>query len=214
MANDPARSATHLSKVGARAAAAGPVRLTESGEAGDRFLIYSSAKGIEVRLRYEGDGLWMTQAQMAELFGKNVSVISRHAANILDEGELDEESNLQKVQIAGSAKPVTLYSLDMVISVGYRVNSSTATLFRRWATNKLVQFATKGFVVDVERLKAPDERDHFRQLREIIAKSGPPKPMFVANYGISLPCAATTPPSTNIASRASSQLFRTSCTTR
>lgn len=104
---------------------------------------------------------------MSDLFGRDVSVISRHISAILEEAELGE-SNLQKMQIATSAKPVTLYSLDMIISVGYRVSSAQATLFRRWATDKLVQFATKGFVIDSVRLKQPDARDRVTELREII----------------------------------------------
>ena len=147
---------------------AAPVSLVEDLDTGDRFLIYGTERGVRVELRYEGDALWMTQAQMAQLFGRDVSVVSRHIANILEEGELDEESNLQFMQIARSTKPVALYSLDMVISVGYRVSSAQATLFRKWATGVLVRFATKGFVVDVERLKAPDEQDRIRELREII----------------------------------------------
>jgi hypothetical protein len=110
----------------------------------------------------------MTQAQIGQLFGKDVSTISRHIANVLAEGELDEESNLQKVQIARSDKPVNLYSLDMVISVGYRVSSAQATVFRRWATRILVQFARKGFVVDALRLKQPENADRVAELREII----------------------------------------------
>ncbi|WP_035266702.1 RhuM family protein [Ahrensia sp. 13_GOM-1096m] len=145
-----------------------PVRLTEDHTTGDRFLIYSTDKGAQVQLRYEGSGLWMTQAQIANLFGRDISVVSRHISNVLDDGELDIEGNLQKMQFANSTKPVTLYSLDMVISVGYRVASGQATLFRKWATQKLVQFATKGFVVDAERLKDPDNHDHFKELREII----------------------------------------------
>jgi len=144
-----------------------PVRLVEDGDTGDRFLIYGGASGISIEVRYAGDALWMTQAQISDLFGRDVSVISRHISGILEDGELDE-SNLQKVQIASSAKPVTLYNLDMVISVGYRVSSKQATLFRRWATDKLVQFATKGFVVDVRRLKTSSESDRIAELREII----------------------------------------------
>jgi hypothetical protein len=144
-----------------------PVHLVEDGDSGARFLIYGADKGPIVELRYEGDGLWMTQSQMSDLFGRDVSVISRHISAILEEGELDE-SNLQKMQIASSAKPVTLYNLDMIISVGYRVSSAQATLFRRWATDKLVQFATKGFVIDSVRLKQPDARDRVAELREII----------------------------------------------
>jgi hypothetical protein len=168
MAEDPKDVEKTLGKLSAPLPSVEPVHLTEDENTGDRFLIYSTSTGIKVRLRFDGDGLWMTQAQISELFGRDVSVISRHIANVLDEGELSEASNLQKVQIASSTRPVILYSLDMVISVGYRVSSGQATLFRKWATGVLVQFATKGFTVDIERLKEPTERDHFRELREII----------------------------------------------
>jgi hypothetical protein len=144
-----------------------PVHLHEDEATGDRFLIYGSDSGLHIELQYEGDGLWMTQSQIADLFGRDVSRISRHISAILEEGELDE-SNLRKTQIASSAKPITLYSLDMVISVGYRVSSTQATQFRRWATDKLVQFATKGFVIDAPRLKNPEARDRVAELREII----------------------------------------------
>lgn len=144
-----------------------PVHLQEDEETGDRFLIYGDGTGTHVEVNYEGDSLWMTQAQIASLFGRDVSTVSRHIASILEEGELDE-SNLHKTQIATSTKPVTLYSLDMVISVGYRVASKQATLFRKWATDKLVQFATKGFVIDAPRLKSPENRDRIAELKEII----------------------------------------------
>ena len=144
-----------------------PVHLQEDAATGSRFLIYGDGTGTHVEVAYEGERLWMTQAQVADLYGRDVSTISRHIASILGEGELDE-SNLHKTQIATSAKPVTLYSLDMVISVGYRVSSKQATLFRRWATEKLVQFATRGFVIDAARLKNPENRDRIAQLKEII----------------------------------------------
>ena len=144
-----------------------PVHLQEDQSTGDRFLIYGTDAGPKVEVYYRGDELWMTQAQIADLYGRDVSTISRHIGSILEEGELDE-SNLHKTQIASSTKPITLYSLDMVISVGYRVSSKQATLFRRWATDKLVQFATKGFVVDTSRLKSPDYRDRVAELRDII----------------------------------------------
>jgi hypothetical protein len=144
-----------------------PVHLQEDRATGDRFLVYGTDNGPKVEIYYQGTELWMTQAQIADLYGRDVSTISRHISSILEEGELDE-SNLHKTQIASSTKPITLYSLDMVISVGYRVSSKQATLFRRWATDKLVQFATKGFVVDANRLKSPDYRDRVAELREII----------------------------------------------
>ncbi|MCP8883011.1 virulence RhuM family protein [Devosia sp. XJ19-1] len=145
-----------------------PVHLVEDADTGDRFLVYGTDKGMRLDIRYEGETLWMTQAQIGQLFGRDQSVISRHISNVVEEGELPEEGNMQKVHIASSARPVTLHSLDMVISVGYRVSSAQATVFRRWATGILVQFAKKGFVVDSARLKQPENSDRIAELREII----------------------------------------------
>ncbi|RJG43521.1 RhuM family protein [Mesorhizobium sp. DCY119] len=150
------------------AAADEPVHLLEDTETGDRFLVYATPKGLRLDIRYEGETLWMTQAQIAELFGRDQSVISRHVQNILEDGELEEEGNMQKMHIAGSSRPVTLHNLDVIISVGYRVSSAQATVFRRWATSVLVQFAKKGFVVDAPRLKQPANTDRVAELREII----------------------------------------------
>ncbi len=144
-----------------------PVQLTEDESTGDRFLIYADRNGLQLDIRFREDSLWMTQDQIARLFGRDVSVVSRHITNIIDEDELDRESNLQKMQIANSDKPVSIYSLDMIISVGYRVSSAEATRFRRWATGVLVQFARKGFVVDVRRLK-DTAHDRIAELRETI----------------------------------------------
>lgn len=142
-----------------------PVHLVEDAETGDRFLIYDGEKGLRLDIRYEGETLWMTQEQIARLFGRDISVISRHISNVIAEGELDEESSLQKMQTT-RGRPAVIYNLDMIISVGYRVSSAQATLFRRWATGILVQFARSGFVVDSARLK--QERDRIAELREII----------------------------------------------
>ena len=144
-----------------------PVHLQEDEATGDRFLVYGDGTGVHVEVNYAGDHLWMTQAQIADFYGRDVSTISRHIASILEEGELDEATSLQKTQTS-LGRPATLYSLDMVISVGYRVASKQATLFRRWATEKLVQFATRGFVIDVARLKKPEYRDRIAELKEII----------------------------------------------
>lgn len=151
-----------------------PVRLVEDADTGDRFLIYGTERGLRVELRYDGDTLWMTQSQMAELFGVDRSVITKHIANVYADGELDQEATSAKiaqVRQEGArevARQIEHYNLDAVISVGYRVSSKQATLFRRWATSILVQFATKGFVVDVERLKSRGEHDRVAELREII----------------------------------------------
>lgn len=145
-----------------------PVNLVEDETTGDRFLVYATGKGHRIDIQYMGDELWMTQAQIAELFGRDQSVISRHISSVFSSDELSEDSNMQKVHSANSTKPVSIYSLDMVISVGYRVSSQKATVFRQWATQVLVQFATKGFVVDSIRLKNPENMDRVRELRDIL----------------------------------------------
>lgn len=144
-----------------------PVRLQEDLDTGDRFLIYGDDSNVQIEVNYEGEQLWMTQAQIAALFGRDISNISRHIASIIADGELDEATSLRKSQTS-HGRPAALYSVDMVISVGYRVASKQATMFRRWATEKLVQFATKGFVIDAARLKDPANRDRIAELKEII----------------------------------------------
>ncbi|MEP3436075.1 MAG: RhuM family protein [Hoeflea sp.] len=144
-----------------------PVSLIQDVETGDRFLVYGSDKGLKLDIRYEGETLWMTQAQIADLFGRDRTSITRHINNVIEEGELDEKTSVQKVH-KSVGRPVAFYNLDMVISVGYRVSSAQATLFRRWATGILVQFAKKGFVVDSPRLKQPGNADRIAELREII----------------------------------------------
>lgn len=151
-----------------------PVRLQEDDATGARFLIYGAEKGPQVEIQYEGEQLWMTQQQAAELFGVTVATISRHIANIYEEGELAPDATLTKIERVRTegerqvVRSIEHYNLDMIISVGYRVSSKQATMFRRWATDKLVQFATKGFVIDVPRMKDPQNRDRIAELREII----------------------------------------------
>lgn len=145
----------------------GPIHLVEDEETGDRFLVYDTSLGMRLDIKFEGDSLWMTQAQIAQLFGRDVGTVSRHIKNIFEEEELDEATSLQKVQTT-IGRPAILYSLDMVISVGYRVSSAQATVFRRWATQVLVQYAKKGFVVDKPRLRQPEFADRIAELREII----------------------------------------------
>jgi len=148
---------------------ASPVEITEDEQTGDRFLLYVNDDGVRAEFRFQDETLWMTQAQIADFFGKDQSSVSRHIRNIIEEEELLENNNMQKVHIVTSLKPVTVYSLDMVISVGYRVTQSKqATLLRRWATTTLVKFATSGFVIDKKRLSQADNFDRLKELREII----------------------------------------------
>lgn len=143
-----------------------PIKLEEDADTGDRFLVYSGKDDMRLDIKFEGETLWMTQAQISDLFGRDVSTISRHIRRIFEEGELEEENSLQKVQTI--RRPAVIYNLDVVISVGYRVSSTQATAFRKWATSVLVQYAKKGFVVDAVRLKNPDNTDRVKELREII----------------------------------------------
>jgi len=146
-----------------------PVKIVEDNRTGDRFLIYQADDGIRAEFRFQDEALWMSQAQIADFFGKDRSSITRHINNIFAEEELPEMSNVQKVHIATSTKPLSIYSLDMVISVGYRVTQSKqATLLRKWSTSTLVKFATSGFVVDKQRLSQADNFDRLKELREII----------------------------------------------
>ena len=117
-------------------------------------VLYRAADGgpaLDVRL--ERESVWLSQAQLVELFQRDQSVISRHVRNVFAEGELPEESNMQKMHIAGSDKPVTFYNLDVIISVGYRVKSQRGTQFRIWATNVLRQHLVQGYTVHAQRLK-------------------------------------------------------------
>lgn len=114
------------------------------------FVSQDGQAQLEVAL--EQETVWLSQAQMCELFGRDQSVISRHVRNVFKEGELPEESNMQKVHIAGSDKPVALYSLDVIISVGYRVKSQRGVQFRQWATSVLKQHLVQGYTLNQKRL--------------------------------------------------------------
>ncbi|GAB1416825.1 hypothetical protein MASR2M117_22310 [Paludibacter sp.] len=94
------------------------------------ILLYYADEAKQIEVRIEADTVWLTQAQMVELFQRNQSVISRHIRNIFIEEELDEKSNMHFLHNAFSDKPVAIYSLDVIISVGYRVKSKRGTQFR------------------------------------------------------------------------------------
>jgi hypothetical protein len=150
---------------------AGPVSLVEDGDTGDRFLIYEGRDGVQVELRVEGDTFWATQQQMADAFGVTRQNITLHLQNIFREGELNENTVCKESLLTardGRAYPTKLYDINALISVGYRVGGTAGTQFRVWATDKLLRFLTKGFVVDSDRLKEPGNRDRIAELREII----------------------------------------------
>lgn len=130
--------------------------------------IYQAEDGktrLEVQL--EHDTVWLNQAQLVDLFQRNQSVLSRHIRNVFKEGELDEKSNMQKMHIANSDKPVAFYSLDVIISVGYRVKSQRGTQFRQWATRVLREHLVKGYTLNEQRLQ--EERAKLQEIQQAVA---------------------------------------------
>lgn len=133
------------------------------------LIMYQTEDGLtKINVTLDGDTVWLSQAQMAELFQRDVSVISRHIQNIFKEGELEEQSNLQNLQIANSDKPICLYSLDVIISVGYRVKSIRGTQFRIWANKVLKDYLIKGFALDDDRLKNLGGGNYWKELLDRI----------------------------------------------
>ncbi len=134
-----------------------------------QIIIYESKDGkVKIDVRMGEKTLWLTQAQIAKLFMRDVSGVSRHIKNILDEGEVDKKSNLQFLQIANSDKPVAHYSLDVIIAVGYRVKSPRGTQFRQWATGVLHEYLQKGFAMNDDFLKNMGGGIYWKELLERI----------------------------------------------
>lgn len=116
--------------------------------------IYQSKSGaIELSKDYKKDTIWATQKDLSFIYEKDQSVISRHIRNIFKDSEVNKKSNMQKMHIPNSDKPVDFYSLDVILAVGYRTNSSRAIEFRKWATKVLKQHITKGFTINKNRIK-------------------------------------------------------------
>ncbi len=127
-----------------------------------QIIIYEAENGkTRVEVRFENENVWLTQAQMSELFDRDQSVISKHIKNVFSEGELDEKSNMQILHTAISDKPIVLYSLDVIIFVGYRVKSLRGTQFRIWATERLKEYMIKGFTLDDIRLKQGGRKSRY-----------------------------------------------------
>ncbi len=136
-----------------------------------QFVLYKTEDGRDrIELRLEHETAWLSLNQLSALFERDKSVISRHVANILDDGELDAESvvaNYATTAADGKTYQVDHYNLDMILAVGYRVRSPRGVQFRRWATTVLRDYLIKGFVMDEVRLKQP-EFDYFDELLERI----------------------------------------------
>lgn len=126
--------------------------------------IYRSPEGnIELNVKLENDTVWLTQSQMAELFGKDQSVIARHIKNAIAEGEIEKKSNMQILHNTQyKYRPTKIYNLDVIISVGYRVKSIQGVIFRKWANTILKQYLIKGYAINKQRL------DNYSELKEVV----------------------------------------------
>ena len=121
----------------------------------------------QVDVRFQDETVWLTQAQLAELYQSSKANVSEHIKNIFDEGELDKNSVVRKFRTTasdGKNYEVNYYNLDMIISLGYRIKSNIATKFRIWATDRLREYITKGFAIDSERLKNLGGGNHWKEL--------------------------------------------------
>lgn len=129
------------------------------------IIIYQTENGqTKIETQFDNDTVWLTQAQISTLFQKERSVITKHINNVFSEGELTEESNVQNMHISGSDRPVKFYSLDVIISVGYRVKSHRGVQFRQWATVRLKEYMVKGFTMNDELLKQAGGGNYFEEL--------------------------------------------------
>ncbi len=135
----------------------------------DFILFKTEDEKISVDVRFEDETVWLTQEQMALLFGKAKSTINEHIQNVFTEGELDETVCLQKFGISEfQQKAPNYYNLDVIISVGYRVKSLRGTQFRQWATKRLNEYIRKGFAMDDERLKNLGGGGYWKELLQRI----------------------------------------------
>lgn len=139
------------------------------------ILIYQTDDGLtNIEVKVQEETVWLTQQQMADLFQTSRTNVVEHIKNIYDENELDKEStcrNFRQVRKEGNrevAREIPFYNLDMIISLGYRVKSSIATNFRRWATGRLKEYMIKGFAMDDGRLKELGGGGYFKELLERI----------------------------------------------
>lgn len=141
------------------------------------IIFYTTPQGnVRIDIRFEDETFWLTQKKLAELFGVEVQTINYHLKEIFKSGELEEKATIRKIRIVQQEgnrqvnRETVFYNLDVIIAVGYRVNSYNATQFRIWATNVLKEFLIKGFVLDDERLKQGQQfgKDYFDELLERI----------------------------------------------
>ncbi|MDE6094771.1 MAG: virulence RhuM family protein [Muribaculaceae bacterium] len=141
----------------------------------NEIILYQPDASVKLEVRLEDETVWLTQQQMSDLFLRDRTVITRHINNIFKEKELEEKSNVHFLHIANSDKPIKLYSLDVIISVGYRVKSVRGTQFRQWANKILKEYLLRGYSVN-QRLLHMESRidhrlsEHDNQIKELSGK--------------------------------------------
>ena len=145
------------------------------GENKGEIVVYQPDEITRLEVRVNDDTVWLTQGQMSDLFGRDRTVISKHIRNIFSEQELDEKSNVHFLHFANSDKPVKLFSLDVIISVGYRVKSTQGTRFRQWANKVIKEYLLKGYCIN-PRLTAIERRldIHEKKIDFFVRSSLPP----------------------------------------
>ena len=126
----------------------------------NEIILYQPDSTVKLEVRLENDTVWLTQQQMSDLFLRDRTVITRHINNIFKEKELEEESNVHFLHIANSDKPIKLYSLDVIISVGYRVKSIRGTQFRQWANKVLKEYLLRGYSINQRLMHIENRFDH------------------------------------------------------
>jgi len=127
----------------------------------EEIIVYNNnGTNIDVRFSKNENTVWLTQQQISQILNRNLSVVSRHIRNAINEGEIDEKSNLHFLQFAHSDKPILLYDLDVLISVGYRVKSPEGVAFRRWATKMLRSIMLKGYAINDDALSISEKNYH------------------------------------------------------
>lgn len=126
----------------------------------NEIILYQPDSTVKLEVRLENETVWLTQQQMSDLFERDRTVITRHINNIFKEKELDERSNVHFLHIANSDKPIKLYSLDVIISVGYRVKSLRGTQFRQWANKVLKEYLLKGYSINQRLMHMENRIDH------------------------------------------------------
>ena len=145
------------------------------GEDKGEIVVYQPDEITRLEVRVNDDTVWLTQGQMSDLFGRDRTVITKHIRNIFSEKELDEKSNVHFLHFANSDKPVKLFSLDVIISVGYRVKSTQGTRFRQWANKVIKEYLLKGHCIN-PRLTAIERRldIHEKKIDFFVRSSLPP----------------------------------------